>query len=584
MAIRTRALLLVLAFLLPLPPVARAAAADATATVHAFFADAFEERLRDSPEFATMVGRHEYDDRWSDLSAAGRAAVRARLEARLKTLAQLPLAGLDDEDLLSIKLFRYAYEQDLAADDLETHLIRVAPLYGFHNRVFMTADRMPLRTVHDYENLLARLRAVPRYANENRAILDEALARGLTQPAVVVDRVIAQLDGQLAQDAEHSALTAPFWHFPAAIPAADQARLQAAARRAYAEEFRPAWQRLREYMAGSYRPKARAAIGLGSLPDGRAAYQVLIRRLTTTNRTPEEIHALGEREVARIEAEMTAAVRETGFTGTLEAFARELETSPAQHFASKAEMLAYCRNFAKIVEPELPRQFKRIPVLLFGVRSIPEDREQATASNAQAPAADGSAPGWFNLNTYQPEKQFRYDKEALTLHEAVPGHIFQGAVARSIPALPEFRKYYGNSAYAEGWALYAESLGRDLGLYVDPIGRYGQLDSERFRAVRLVVDTGIHALGWTRDQALAYFRAHAPAETDAEVDRYISWPGQALAYKLGQLEIRGLRTEAESVLGARFDVREFHDAVLKDGVLPLELLHEQVERYIHAAH
>jgi uncharacterized protein (DUF885 family) len=236
-----------------------------------------------------------------------------------------------------------------------------------------------------------------------------------------------------------------------------------------------------------------------------------------------------------------------------------------------------------IIEPRLPGQFKRIPLLLFGVRAIPADREQATASNAQAPAADGSAPGWFNLNTYQPEKQFRYDKESLTLHEAIPGHIFQGAVARSIPALPQFRKYYGNSAYGEGWALYAESLGRDLGLYTDPYSRYGQLDSERFRAVRLVVDTGIHAFGWTREQALAYFHAHAPAETDAEVDRYISWPGQALAYKLGQLEIRSLRSEAEAMLGAKFDVREFHDAVLRDGVLPLELLHEQVERYIDAA-
>jgi len=205
------------------------------------------------------------------------------------------------------------------------------------------------------------------------------------------------------------------------------------------------------------------------------------------------------------------------------------------------------------------------------------------ASNAQPPTPDGTTPSWFNLNTYQPEKQFRMDKQALTLHEAVPGHVFQSAVTRSITRLPEFRKYYGNSAYNEGWALYAESLGADLGLYKDPYSRYGQLSSERFRAVRLVVDTGIHAFGWTREQALEYFKTHAPEETSAEIDRYISWPAQALAYKLGQLEIRELRAEAESTLGSRFDVREFHDAVLRDGVLPLALLREQVGRYIHAA-
>lgn len=281
---------------------------------------------------------------------------------------------------------------------------------------------------------------------------------------------------------------------------------------------------------------------------------------------------------------MQAVVREIGFKGSLQEFAQSLEKSPDQHFKSKDDMLIYCRNTAKIIEPELPTLFKRIPVLLYGVRAIPEDREQASASNAQAPTADGSAPGWFNLNTYEPEKQYRYDKEALVLHEAVPGHVFQGAVARSISGLPEFRKYYGNSAYAEGWALYAESLGAELGVYRDPYSRYGQLSSERFRAVRLVVDTGIHAFGWSRERALEYFHEHAPEESVAEIDRYISWPAQALAYKLGQLEIRALRSQAEVRLGTKFDVREFHDAVLRDGVLPLDLLHEQVESYIGSVH
>jgi len=246
-------------------------------------------------------------------------------------------------------------------------------------------------------------------------------------------------------------------------------------------------------------------------------------------------------------------------------------------------MLANSRNIAKIVEPELPNQFRHIPALLYGVRPIPPDREAASATNAQGAAPDLSTPGWFNLNTYQPEKQVRYDQEALVLHEAVPGHIFQGAVARQQPDLPDLRRFYTNSAFGEGWALYAESLGAQLGLYKDPYSRFGQLSSERFRAVRLVVDTGIHDLGWTRQQAIDYFKIHTPETSLAEVDRYISWPAQALSYKLGELRIRSLRAKAERQLGTKFDIREFNDAVIRDGRLPLDLLTERIDQFIEKA-
>jgi uncharacterized protein (DUF885 family) len=242
-------------------------------------------------------------------------------------------------------------------------------------------------------------------------------------------------------------------------------------------------------------------------------------------------------------------------------------------------MLVWCRNIAMIVAPELPRLFAHMPAFVFGVRPIPEDREQASATNAEFPKPDGSGPGWMNLNTYQPEKQVRYDKESLTLHEAVPGHILQGAIAQSVAGLPEFRRFYFNSAFGEGWALYSESLGAELGLYRDPYTRFGRLTSERFRAVRLVVDTGLHALGWSREQALAYFAQHAPEETAAEIDRYIAWPGQALAYKIGELKIQELRRQAEKALGPKFDIRAFHDAVLRNGALPLDLLDAQVRSY-----
>jgi uncharacterized protein (DUF885 family) len=296
--------------------------------------------------------------------------------------------------------------------------------------------------------------------------------------------------------------------------------------------------------------------------------------------TPEQIHNLGVAEVKRIEGEMQALLKDAGFNGTVTEYERKLAADPAQHFQSKEEMLAYCRNIAKIIEPQLPNQFSKIPVLLYGIRAIPPDREAATASNAQPPAPDFSRPGWFNLNAYQPQKQVKYNKEALVLHEAVPGHIFQGTVAQGLADLPDIRRFYGNSAYGEGWALYVEALGSELGLYREPSSRFGQLSSERFRAVRLVVDTGMHAFGWTRERALDYFSTHAPDSSTAEIDRYISWPAQALSYKLGQLKIRELRTLAEQKLGTRFDVREFHDVVLRNGRLPLELLEEQVRAYV----
>ena len=563
---------------------ARVEAAVPAEAIRSFFSDAFEERLRDNPEFATALGRHDYDDRWRDWSKEGRVTTHRHLESRVKQVGRLPMNGASDADKLSLRLFRYQYQSDLAAEDLETHLLSLQQLYGFHVRVYLTIDRMPAHSAQEYENIVSRLRAVPAYVDQNIEILNEAIGRGLTQPLVVVDRIVDQLDHQIAQDAAHSALLSAFRHFPANVAAAEQDRLRDAAQDAYDKEFLPAWKKLRAFVTGPYRAKARPGIGIGSLSDGRAAYAVLVRRLTTTSRTPEDIQQLGLDEVKRIESQMQAVVREIGFNGSLQEFAQSLEKNPDQHFKSKDDMLIYCRNTAKIIEPELPTLFRRIPVLLYGVRAIPEDREQASASNAQAPTADGSAPGWFNLNTYEPEKQYRYDKEALVLHEAVPGHVFQGAVARSISGLPEFRKYYGNSAYAEGWALYAESLGTDLGVYRDPYSRYGQLSSERFRAVRLVVDTGIHAFGWSRERALEYFHEHAPEESVAEIDRYISWPAQALAYKLGQLEIRALRSQAEARLGTKFDIREFHDAVLRGGVLPLDLLHEQVESYIGSVH
>jgi uncharacterized protein (DUF885 family) len=541
----------------------------------------FDTKLQDEPEFATTTGHYDNANKWNDWSKAGRGLRRRHAEETLSELQKFPASGLSDADGVSLRLLKYDLRLQLEAEDLETHLIRVGQLFGLHTRVYTTVDRMPARTVRDYENFLARLHGIPAYVDQNIDLLKESIAGGMMQPQVVVDLVIKQVTAQAAQTAETTPLLIAFRRFPSNFPTEQQTKLHDEAVSAYDQEFLPAWKKLLDFLQTTYASKARPNIGLSSLPKGREYYAIMVRRLTTTNTSPEEIHKIGEAEVQRLETEMLAVARETGFTGSLLEFDNKLDATPEMHFRSKDEMLMYCRNAAKIIEPELPDQFKHIPLLLFGVRAIPEDREQATASNAQAPAPDGSVPGWFNLNTYQPEKQVRYDKEALTLHEAIPGHIFQGSLARSQQNLPEFRKFYGNSAYAEGWALYAESLGSQLGLYRDPYSRYGRLSSERFRAVRLVVDTGMHSMGWTRDQAIEYFHAHAPEVSLREVDRYISWPAQALAYKIGQLKILELRKEGEQKLGAKFDVRDFHDAALRDGTLPLELLQEQVEKYIN---
>ena len=572
--------LMVVCWMVPAAAAQTSSANSSSPELSRFFADYFEEWLKDEPEFATNVGRHEYDDRWSDLSKQGRDRRRAHLQKRFDEVQKFPTAGLSDGDLLSVHLLGYDLHTQLDALDLETYLLRVGQMFGAHNRVYVTVDRMPAFTVKDCENIIARLHAMPAYVDQNIEIMNDAITRGLTQPKIVSDLVIGQLKVQAAQDASQSALLEFLKKMPVSISEAERTRLRKQARDAFENDFRPAWRKYLEYMQNTYAAHVRPTVGISSLQNGNEDYRILIRRLTTTNATPEEIHKTGLAEVERLESEMLAIARQTGFTGTVSELEVKLANDPAQRFHSKDEMLAYCRNAAKIIEPELPNQFKHIPFLLYGIRAIPEDREQATASNAQPPSPDGSAPGWFNLRAYKPETQVKYDKEALVLHEAVPGHIFQNSLAHSQKGLPEFRKFYWNSAYGEGWALYAESLGSQLGVYKDPYNKFGQLASERFRAARLVIDTGIHAMGWTREQAQDYLRAHAPTQAIEEVDRYISWPSQALAYKMGQLKIMELRRQAEKEMGPKFDVREFHDVVLRDGSLPLELLQGQVQKYV----
>ncbi len=545
--------------------------------LHQIFTEYFEEQLRSYPESATTLGRNEYNDRWTDWSRDARDARRDKLREYERRLLAIAPDSLSPQDGLSRGLLLHEIRDSRDVEEISTYLTGLNQLFGPHTRIYLTIREMPTRTTEDYENIVRRLEAVGPYIDQRITIYREAMKAGLRQPRLVIELIIKQLDAQAAQTADERALLAAFREFPETFDESDKQRLLKAGTTAYNETFLPAWKNLRRFLAEEYLPKARPEIGLTTLEDGNKRYASLIRHFTTTHFTAKQIHELGLREVERIEKEMLVIARETGFEGDLEAFEKQLRATPEQYFTSKQDMLVYCRNVAKLVDPELPRFFARLPRAPVGIRPIAADREAETPSNYEMPAADGSRAGWFNLQAYKPEEEIKFDKAALVLHETNPGHHLQIALQLELSELPAFRKVFHSTAYIEGWALYAESLGVEMGVYPDAVSRFGKLESERFRARRLVVDTGLHAFEWTRERAVEYLG------DSAEIDRYISWPGQALAYKLGELKIKELRERAEKELGDDFDIRVFHDVVLRNGALPLQLLEEQVATYIAEA-
>ncbi len=551
-------------------------------TLHSTFATYWEWKLTTQPELATRFGRPEFNDRWRDLSKRGRDRVRERRKEFLQQMVYIASGNLTGADRLSASLLQWELRNDLDMEAYRNLVSGVSQQGGQHSDVLSVIDQMPARTIRDYENIVARLNAVPVLVDQYLALLREQIAARTTQPQIVVDLVVEQVAAQRKMPVGQTPLLAAFQRFPREIGAADQKRLLSAATTAYEQKFVPAWTRLETFLRETYRRSARAGIAVTTLPGGRALYEAAVRFHTTTSMTPEEIHRLGLSEVARIEQEMEKVARADGFTGPVTAYETSLGNRPGMRFTSQQEMLDYARDILARVQPAMPRLFKRLPKMPVNIRPIPPDREASTASNYEAGTTDGARPAWFNMNTYRPQDQFKYDIEALVLHEAVPGHHLQTALAREIENLPEFQRAFSTTAFGEGWALYAESLGAELGgvVYRDPPSRMGQLANEQFRAVRLVVDTGMHAMGWSRDRAREYFKLHVPAQSLAEIDRYIAWPGQALAYKVGQLKIQDLRQRAQKAMGPKFDVREFHDAVLRNGRLPLDLLEEQVNAYV----
>ncbi len=555
------------------------------AELHKLFREYYEMSLRQSPESATSAGRAEYNDRWSDWSLKGTAEQISGRRELQKRLQPFRSAKLNEQDRLSLELLDYELRTDTEEIERLRNYNVVNHFFGPHLGVGSMMAMAPTRTAKDFEDRIARLRAIPTLVDGMMAAAEDSRGKGMIPPRIVVDRLLTQLDSQRKPSADQSPLLASFRSMPSNIPPGEQQRLQKAATEAYTQSFLPAWTKYRNYVADSYLPKARASLSLSELPQGKEHYAFLVKQRTTTDMSPEEIHEKGKLEVARILAGMAAIRKEVNFPGTADEFNEKVLKAPAMLFKSEAEILAHGRDIAKRIDPELPRLFKTLPRMPYGVRAIPADRARTSAPYYESPAMDGSRAGNFYLKTVDPQTQSKCCMEALIMHEAVPGHHLQIALAIEMSNIPEFRRAGGYTAYSEGWGLYAESLGGELGLYENAYERYGQLQSEVMRALRLVTDTGLHYYGWTREQAIATMSgAKGGWITDevvaSEVDRYIAIPGQALAYKIGELKIKELRRRAEKALSSRFDIREFHDVVLRNGSIPLTILEREVDLWI----
>ncbi len=567
--------------------VARAQGNDAATKLHALFDEDWAFRLRENPLFATSAGDHQYDDRLPSVSLqdnARRAAFRRRLLERLKGISP---DALGETDQVSYAMFERQLSDAVADFELHRDWMPLTADSGFHISFARLPEEVPLATARDYENYLSRLRAFPRYVQGHIEGLREGLRNGYTLPRVVLQGYDATVRSHLVDEAEKSVFFAPFKSFPPGVPAAEREQLRNAGRAAIREAIVPGYRAFLEFLVKEYVPGARTTIAASDLPNGRALYQYLIQHFTTLEKTPEEIHQMGLAEVQRIRAGMDAVIRQTGFTGDFAAFLTFLRTDARFYAKTPEDLLKDASRIAKRIDGKLPSLFSRLPRQPYGVEPVPADiAPKYTAGRYVGAPLDSKKAGTYWVNTYALESRPLYVLESLTLHEAVPGHHLQIALAKELVGLPHFRRYAYVEAFGEGWGLYSERLGLEMGFYTDPYSNFGRLTYEMWRACRLVVDTGIHVKGWTRQQAIDYLASNTALslhECTTETDRYISWPGQALAYKMGELKIRELRRRAEQALKERFDVRAFHDAVLANGPVTLPLLERQVEAYIRSA-
>src|SRR5215203_1382413 len=549
------------------------------AALKQLFEDEWEWTMREFPTFASSLGDRRYNDRLTDVSLAAAARRDEHRRQALARLGRIDRARLSAADQLNYDLFRKDLENDIEEYRLRLNLMPVSQRGGVQSSDEL-AELLRFQTVKDYDDWLARLRAFPAYVDQTLEVLREGVRARMLWPKVTLQRVPGQLDRQLGARTEESGFYKPFRNFPRDISESDRARLSQQGREAVEQTVMPALRRFRDYFVKEYLPASFDHVGAWQWPNGAEAYAFLARRYTTTNMTPEQIHEKGLSEVARIRAEMQKVMTQVGFKGTHKEFFKKLRTEDQFYYKKPEELLDAYRAVAKRIDPNLVKVFKTIPRMPYGVIPIPDTlAPDTTTAYYNQPAADGSRPGYYYVNLYKPETRPKWEMMALSLHESVPGHHLQIARAMELGEIPRFRRYGGYTAFIEGWGLYAESLGEEMGLYDDPYSRFGQLTYEMWRAVRLVVDTGMHYYKWDRQRAIDYFLDNAAkTELDVtnEIDRYITDPGQALAYKIGELKLKELRARSKSELGERFDVREFHDLVLGSGAVPLDVLEQNV--------
>ena len=555
-----------------------------TKHLHALFDARWEWSMKTYPEWATYVGDHRYGDRLGDASREAEAAGYATARRDLAEAQTIRRERLSAKDRVSLDIFVLQLQEQLRFEPfLGFRTMSLGALAGFHTEFADVLRASPVGQRSEVEQMLARLAAYPKRVEQELMWLREGIRLRWVPPHTVLDRVLPAIDGQLVAEVDKSPYFEPFTRLGKGIPAADQEVLRAQARRAIKQQVEPALRKLRAFVADEYRPAAPASGALGSYPGGAEVYAAQVQSSTTTDQTPAQIHATGRRELARLRAEMEAVMKEVKFEGNFSAFAKHLNTEPKFFHTSPEALLAGYRDIAKRIDPELPLLFAELPRAPYGVRAMPPHFSSDRAEYYSGPSLDGTRAGWFNANAQAFKKRPIWGMETLVAHEGVPGHHLQNARAVELGELPRFRRGGGYTVYNEGWALYAETLGFELGLYQDPYSRFGHLQSVAFRAARLVVDTGIHALGWSRQQAIDYMDERTGQGLDyvtSEIDRYYSWPAQALAYTTGELKIIELRERAKQKLGARFDIRQFHRVVLDQGSVPLPVLERAVDGWI----
>jgi len=547
--------------------------------------EVWEFDLREDPLFATDAGDHRYDDQLPVVSLADSARRHAAKQAFATRLEAIDRGELSPADQVNYDVFGRSLWEQIREFEFQTHLMPISDRYGFHVEFPELARNLTFASVEDYDNYIARLLGFDAYAAGFIELMREGVRRGMTVPAVIMRRYNEPLEAQIVDDPEKSLLYEPLRRFPDNLPESQRERLRAAARAAIAESVVPGYRRFLKFMRDQYVPNCRTTTAASALPNGREYYRYSVRKFTTLDElTPDEIHAIGQAEVARIRDEMDQIIRDVGFEGDFAAFTEMLRTDPQFYAKTPEELEKEVAHVLKRIDGELPNLFGRLPRMPYGLRRVPDYiAPQATFAYYQRPSGDGTRAGYYYINTFNLPARPLYMLEALSLHEAVPGHHLQIALQQELEDLPRFRQYTNFTVFIEGWALYAERLGLESGFYQDPYSDFGRLTMEVWRACRLVVDTGLHYFGWTREQAIDYMRANSAMsehEIRAEVDRYIGWPGQALAYKTGELKIRELREDAEARLGERFDVRAFHDAVLAGGSVPLDVLEANVRAWV----